>query len=87
MVPDMASDTPKGTVRQHPEGTFVAVRMGPSVAVGDYFVLSPDNGGYYENDPEKITEIDGWAEFTPPAAPPPAASPPREPAATSAPQS
>jgi hypothetical protein len=76
MVPGMPSETPKGTVRQHPDGvSFIAVRMGPHVAVGEYFVISPDNGGYYENDPDKIAEIDTWGVFTAPPPPPEAAAP------------
>jgi hypothetical protein len=84
MVPDMPSETPKGTVRQHPDGvSHIAVRMGPHVAVGEYFVISPDNGGYYENDPDKIAEIDTWEAFTPPV-PPVALSPTMAPARAAA---
>lgn len=56
----MASTISKGTAFVGPQGQ-VAVRTGPAVAVGQYFVFDPDNGGYYENDDDRVAAIESWA--------------------------
>lgn len=86
----MASTLSKGTAFRGPNGQ-VAVRTGPAVAVGQYFVFDPDNGGYYENADDKVAEIEAWDELdvkastasttttTPTPAPPAAPTPPATP--------
>jgi hypothetical protein len=59
----MASQLDKGTAFMRPDGAVVAVRMGPGVTAGQYFVLDPDNGGYYENDDAKVAEIESWKKL------------------------
>lgn len=67
--------TPKGTVYQRSADGPVAVRMGPAVTAGDYFVIDPDNGGYYTS----ATDVEEW---TPLVFPAPAETPEPAPAAT-----
>lgn len=90
MVSRMASNTPKGTVFQSPGG-MTAVRTGPAVTAGQYFIFDPDNGGYYEGGDEKVTDIESnWkrVDALPPAEPeasPAAPTMPTSPAAPAVP--
>lgn len=47
---------------QSPDGN-IALRMGPGVTAGQYFVLNPDNGGYYENNDDQVAAIEKWKEI------------------------
>ena len=59
----MTSDD-AGTVRKSPEGK-IAVRMGPGVSAGAYFVLDPNNGGFYSDGSKETigteTDVADWA--------------------------
>lgn len=83
----MAGDSPSappGTAFQGPEGQL-AVRMGPGVTAGEFFVIHPDNGGHYASG----DEVADWNELKPvqPATPKAAKSSSPTPAATPAPPS
>jgi hypothetical protein len=64
----------KGTTFRGPDGQ-IAIRTGPAVAVGQYFVFDPDNGGYYENADDKVAEIEAWPQLSPAEAPAPTPAP------------
>lgn len=48
-----------GTAFQGPDGQ-VAVKMGPAVSAGQYFVIHPDNGGHYTDE----NEVKGWPQLS-----------------------
>lgn len=76
----MASDMVKGTALRGPNGE-VAIRTGPAVAAGQFFVFDPDNGGYYAARDDLITQIEKWPALVEVTASEPTA--PAAPAATS----
>lgn len=48
---------------QGPDGQ-VAVRMGPSVTAGEYFVIYPDDGGHYTRHQSEVDTIEMWPKMT-----------------------
>jgi hypothetical protein len=55
------NDDPRGTARRDPETGSIAVRMGPGVTIGEWFVVHPDNGGHYTDDRTGV--ITAWPEL------------------------
>lgn len=48
-----------GAVKQNPEIGAVAVKMAPTVTVGEWFVIDPASGGYYA----ATSEVEDWADM------------------------
>lgn len=53
--------TTPGTAFQGPDGQ-VALKMGPKVAAGQFFVIHPDHGGHYSDDAE-VDTIKDWPQL------------------------
>lgn len=70
MVPflTMATKIKPGDVLEGPDGQR-AIRMGPGVAVGQYFVIHPDHGGHYVGDTDLIKTIESWPKMVAEATP------------------
>lgn len=51
-------DFEPGTVVREPDGPRAAMKMGPSVTAGRWFVMHPDHGGHYTDG--KREDIDNW---------------------------
>lgn len=62
MAPKKTPTIQPGTALQGPNGQ-VAMRMGPGVTAGKYFVIHPDHGGHWAAGAE-VEPIESWQQMT-----------------------